>query len=141
MRWLVVTAAVVYAFAQSSTEYVLVKPGSPEYHRPGCDVVRDPKDVVAMTRAEAESRGLKPHAACDPAKVSLAKSDPAKPTSTKRAAPKVQYVFVEPADQRYHRETCPKLGKPRQRITLDAAAAKKYWPCPVCKPPIRKRAA
>lgn len=140
MRWLLLTAAVLCAFAQSSTEYVLVKPGSQEYHRPGCDVVRDPKNVVAMTRAEAESRGLKPHAACDPAKAPAAKSDPARVSSAKGGAPKVQYVFVEPGDQRYHRETCPKLGKTRQRIAVDAAAGKKYWPCPVCKPPIRKRA-
>lgn len=114
-------------FPQGSTEYVLVKQGSKEYHRPGCEVVRDTKHVVAMTRGEAESRGLKPHAACDPANGSA------------KAA--VQYVFVEPGDQRYHRETCSKLGKARQRITLDEAAKRKYWPCPVCKPPVRKPAA
>jgi hypothetical protein len=131
MRWLLLAAAVLCIVPQSSTEYVLVKPGSKEYHRPGCDVVRDPKSVVAMTRGEAESRGLKPHAACDPARS----------PSTKNGTFAVQYVFVESGDKRYHRETCPKLGKARQRITLDAAAGKKYWPCPVCKPPIRKRAA
>jgi len=131
MRALLLVTAVLFAFWQASTEYVLVKPGSKEYHRPGCDVVRDAKDVVAMTRAEAESRGLKPHAACDPAKAPSAKS----------GAPAVQYVFVELGDKRYHRATCPKLGKSHERITLAAAAEKKYWPCPVCKPPIRKRAA
>ena len=116
----------LFAFAQASTEYVLVKQGSKEYHRPVCDVVRDTTNVVAMTRAEAESRGLKPHAACDPSKA-------------KNGATAVQYVFVEPGDKRYHLQTCAKLGKTRERITLDEAAKKKYWPCPVCKPPIRKR--
>ena len=127
MRWLL-AAAVLFALLQSSTEYVLVKQGAKEYHRPGCEVVRDTKNVVAMTRAEAESRGLKPHAACDPSK---ARSD----------KPAVRYVFVEPGDKRYHRETCAMLGKTRERITLDEAAKRKYWPCPVCKPPVRKRAA
>lgn len=135
MRLLLLAAAVLFALPQASTEYVLVKQGSKEYHRPGCDVVRDAKNVVAMTRAEADARGLKPHAACDPA-------TPPKPAkSPKNDAPKVQYVFVEPGDKRYHRETCPKLGKTRERITVNAAAARKYWPCSVCKPPLRKRAA
>jgi hypothetical protein len=128
MRWLLLAAAVLFAFPQSPAEYVLVKQGSKEYHRPGCEIVRDAKNVVAMTRAEAESRGLKPHAACDPSKA-------------KSSTPAVQYVFVEPRDQRYHRETCSKLGKTRERITLDEAAKRKYWPCPVCKPPVRQRAA
>jgi hypothetical protein len=125
----VLLAAILLAtVSQGSNEYVLVKQGSKEYHRPGCEVVRDTKNVVAMTRAEAESRGLKPHAACDPSKL---RSD----------KPAVQYVFIAPGDQRYHRETCSKLGKTRQRITLDEAARRKYWPCAVCKPPVRKRAA
>jgi hypothetical protein len=127
MRTLLLAAAMLFAFPQASTEYVLVKQGSKEYHRPGCEVVRDATNVVAMMRAEAESRGLKPHAACDP-------------SEAKNNASAVQYVFVEPGDKRYHRETCTKLGKTRERITLEQAAKKKYWPCPVCKPPIRKRA-
>jgi hypothetical protein len=128
MRLLLLAAAMLLAFPQTPTEYVLVKQGSKEYHRPGCEVVRDTTNVVAMTRGEAESRGLKPHAACDP-------------SQAKSRAAAAQYVFVAPGDKRYHRETCAKLGKTRERITLDAAAAKKYWPCPVCKPPVRKRAA
>jgi hypothetical protein len=128
MLMLLLSAVLLFAFTQSPTEYVLVKPGSKEYHRPGCEVVRDARNVVAMTRAEAETRGLKPHAACDPSK---AKND----------KPAVQYVFVEPGDKRYHRETCSKLGKTRERVTLDEAVKRKYWPCPACKPPVRKRAA
>jgi hypothetical protein len=128
MRTLLLAGAMLFAFPQGSTEYVLVKAGSKEYHRPGCEVVRDAKNVVAMMRGEAEARGLKSHAACDPAK-------------SGKSAPALQYVFVAPGDNRSHRETCSKLGNTRQRITLDEAARKKYWPCPVCKPPIRKRAA
>ena len=129
MRVLLLVVALLGAWPQGSGEYVLVKKGSNEYHRPGCDLVRDTKDVVAMTRGEAESRGQKPHAACDPSK---AQND--------QNTPKTQYVFVANGDKRYHRESCAKLGKPRQRITLEEAG-RKYWPCPVCKPPIRKRAA
>jgi hypothetical protein len=129
VRWLLLAVVLLWNLPQGSTEYVLVKPGAKEYHRPGCEVVRDAKDVVAMTRAEAELRGLRPHAACDPAK------NP----SARDGAPAVQYVFVEPGDKRYHREKCSKLGPNRERITLDEAAKKKYWPCPACKPPIRKR--
>jgi hypothetical protein len=127
MRWLLLAAALLWLAPQGSTEYVLVKQGSKEYHRAGCQVVRDTKDVVAMTRGEAEARGLKPHAACDPSKSPEAQD----------AGP--QYVFVAAADKRYHREKCSKLGTPHERITLEEAARKKYWPCPVCKPPIRKR--
>jgi len=130
VRWLVLAVALLWTLPQGSTEYVLVKQGGKEYHRPGCEVVRDAKDVVAMTRSEAESRGLRPHAACDPAK------NP----SARDGVPPVQYVFVAPGDKRYHRETCSKLGSERERITLDEAAKKKYWPCPTCKPPIRKHA-
>jgi hypothetical protein len=130
MRTLLLAGAMLFAFPQGSTEYVLVKAGSQEYHRPGCEVVRDAKNVVAMMRGEAEARGRRPHAACDPAK-----SPPGKTPAA------LQYVFVASSDKRYHRETCSRLGNTRQRITLEEAARKKYWPCPVCKPPIRKRAA
>lgn len=109
-------------------EYVIVKPGTPEYHRPGCDLVRNAKDVVAMTRAEAEARGLKPHPACDPANAGREQK--------KKAAP--VYVFVREGGTHYHREHCEKAGSAPKKMRLEDAA-KKYWPCPVCKPPIRKR--
>jgi hypothetical protein len=127
MRALLVLAVALFVLPQAEGEYVLVKQGTKEYHRPGCEVVRDTTKVVAMTRGEAESRGYKPHPACDPA-------------NAKAAKPAVQYVFVEPGGKLYHRETCSKLGKKRERMTLDEAG-KKYWPCSVCKPPIRKHAA
>ena len=129
MRALLLIVALLGAWPQGSDEYVLVKKGSNEYHRPGCDLVRDTTDVVALTRREAESRGMKPHAACDPSK------------QGDRSTARTEYVFVAAGDKRYHRESCTKLGTPHQRITLEDAGKKKYWPCPVCKPPIRKRGA
>lgn len=129
MRALLLALALFCAWPQDAGEYVLVKKGSNEYHRPGCEGVRDTSNVVAMTRGDAESRGMKPHAACDPSKAQGDKS-----------AAKTPDVFVAPGDKRYHRESCAKLGKPRQRLALDEAG-RKYWPCPVCKPPIRKRGA
>ncbi len=39
--------------------------GQSLYHRAACPAVRDGKEVLAMTRAEAEARGAKPHPACE----------------------------------------------------------------------------
>lgn len=111
------------------TEYVLVKPGAKVYHRPGCEQLVGAKNITAMTRAQAEARGLTQDPACDPAKHP--------PGEKKKAAP--VYVYVQPGGKYYHREHCAKAGSSPKRMTLDEAA-KKYWPCPVCKPPIRKRA-
>ena len=111
------------------TEYVLVKPGAKVYHRPGCEQLAGAKNITAMTRAQAEARGLTQDPACDPAKHP--------PGEKKKAAP--VYVYVQPGGKYYHREHCAKAGSSPKRMTLDEAA-KKYWPCPVCKPPIRKRA-
>jgi hypothetical protein len=108
-------------------EYVIVKPGAKEYHRPGCPLIRSARDVVAMTRAQAEGKRLKPHAGCDPSKTG------------ERPQPPV-FVYVAAGDTHYPRESCAKLGNPRQKVSLDAAG-RKHWPCPVCKPPIRKRPA
>jgi hypothetical protein len=35
------------------SEMVIVKEGTKEYHRAGCEVIRDGKGVLAMTRAQA----------------------------------------------------------------------------------------
>jgi hypothetical protein len=112
----------------AQSELVLRKEGSKEYHRPGCEVVRDTTGVVALTRGQAEAQGLKAHAACDPA-------NPAAPA----AQAKPQFVFVD-SGRYYHRETCKKLERDAKKVALDEAG-KKYWPCPECKPPIRKPAA
>ena len=110
------------------TEYVLVTPGSKQYHQPGCEHLVGVKGVTAMTRSQAESRGLTQDPDCDPAR---------HPPGEKRKAPAI-YVYVQPDGKYYHREHCEKAGPSPKRMTLDDAA-RKYWPCPVCKPPIRKR--
>jgi hypothetical protein len=126
MRALLILLSLSFVPLFTQTEYVIVQPGASVYHRPDCEVVRDAKDVVAMTRAQAEARGLKPHPACDPA------------NDTRKSAPAVVYVYVRPGGTHYHREQCDKVGKAPTKMKLDEAA-QKFWPCPVCKPPIRKR--
>jgi hypothetical protein len=115
-------------FPEMQTEYVLVKPGQKVYHQPNCEQLAGAKNVVAMTRSQAERRGLTQDPVCDPAKHP--------PDEKKKPAP--VFVYVQPNGKYYHRERCEKVGPSPKRITLDEAA-KKFWPCPVCKPPIRKR--
>ncbi len=114
-------------------ELVLHKEGTGLYHRPSCDVVRDGVGVLALSRGQAEARGLKPHPECDPSRTPPPAEKAAKP-----AAPSQVFVFVDSGNQ-YHRDGCKKLGKGARRIALDEAA-KKRWPCPTCRPPIRPRA-
>jgi hypothetical protein len=136
-------AAALVGFASvpllGQSELVIVKEGTSQYHRPGCEVVSDGKGVLAMTRAQAEGRGLKAHAACDPSQTPAAspgaKTEPAAQGGT---TPPV-FVYVDGKAKQYHRETCAKLVKAdRKKITLNEAG-RSYWPCPVCKPPIRSR--
>jgi hypothetical protein len=115
-------------------ELVLQKEGTSLYHRPGCPVVRDGKGVLALSRAQAESRGLQPHDACDPAKAAPAGSGgKGEPARTDEA---VAVLLDE--SKYYHREGCRKLEGKTRRMDLEAAG-KARWPCPACKPPIRKR--
>ncbi len=109
-------------------EYVFVKPGSKVYHQASCEQLVGAKGVTAMTRTQAEARGLKQDPECDPA---------THPPGEKKKPAQV-FVYVQPDGRYYHREHCAKAGASPRRVTLDEAA-KKYWPCPVCKPPIRKR--
>lgn len=111
--------------APAQGEMVITKPGTPLYHWPGCPLIRDPKDVLAMTRAQAEARVLKPHDACDP--------------SREPPPPKLPMVYIDEAGKDYHREKCEELGEKSRRVTVDEAVRKKHWPCRVCKPPIRPR--
>jgi hypothetical protein len=129
-----VLAMLGVALAASQSELVIVKDGTKEYHRPSCAVVRDGRDVLAMTRAQAESRGFKPHAACDP-------SNPAAATTVapRGKPPAPVFVYVSPGDNKYHKDTCRKLAADRRKVTVEEAATTKHWPCPVCRPPIRKK--
>jgi hypothetical protein len=124
---IIVTSA---AGVPAQSELVLSKEGSKEYHRAGCDVVKDGKNVLALTRAQATARGLTPHAACDPAQT------PQKPESGATPAGPV-YVYTD-GGRYYHKKECAKLGKDPKKADLEEAG-KKLWPCPTCKPPIRKR--
>lgn len=136
-------AATVPLLAQS--ELVIVKQGTSEYHRPGCEVVKDGKGVLAMTRAQAEARKLTSHPVCDPsnapesASATAGASKESSAASTKAAT---DFVYVDAAakSKYYHRAKCARLGEKEKKIALEQAG-RKYWPCPVCKPPIRKRPA
>jgi hypothetical protein len=128
--WLAAALLVpVAAFTQS--EMVIHTQGTKLYHRAGCPELQKTKDILAMTRAQAEARGYKPHDACDPA-------DPASPGPDK-AAP-VPTVYLD-GSRHYHRNTCSRL--PADKDTVKAVslevAGKSHWPCPECKPPIRSR--
>lgn len=123
-----------------SQELVLHKEGTGLYHRPSCDVVRDGVGVLALSRGQAEARGFKPHAACDPEQQPPDKPAPAAaaaPPAPAPTPPRRVFVLVDDGKQ-YHRDGCKRLGKNAQRMALDDAA-KQRWPCPVCRPPIRKR--
>ena len=113
----------------AQSELVIVKEGGKEYHWPGCDVIKDGKDVLALTRAQANGRGLKAHAACHPENVAQRERSP------KASTPVVVYLD---GTRYYHTKDCRRLGSERKKLKLEEAG-KKYWPCPVCKPPIRKR--
>ncbi|HET7617245.1 MAG TPA: hypothetical protein VFK20_01950 [Vicinamibacterales bacterium] len=130
-RVIVIVALLVSVAVSSAgqSELVLVKKGDTEYHWPGCEVVRDGKDVTAMTRAKAEASGLKPHAGCDPSK---------QPPPEKAEPDEPVYVYVNDGGRYYHREKCERLKPDAKKVLLDKAG-REYWPCPKCKPPIRKR--
>lgn len=99
--------------------------GAREYHTPACPLVQGVRDVAVMRKAEAEARRLTPHDACH-------KGPAPKPD------PNAVRVFVASGDKYYHRAGCRRLPARNTRVTLDRAG-RRHWPCPVCKPPIRKR--
>lgn len=125
-------------FTQSlQSELVIVIESTKQYHRPSCVFVRNaPKDVIAMNAGQAESRGYKAHPACDPSNPAN-RAAPAPGNTSPERQPAV-YVYTAAGDNRYHRETCAKLPKERKKVLLEEAG-KKLWPCPTCRPPIRKR--
>jgi hypothetical protein len=120
--------------AKAQSEMVISVPGTPEYHRAGCARLRDVKEVLAMTVAQANGRGLKPHAECDPAQ------SPQEPGQGKAGTPaKLPMVLIDVGGKYYHRDKCAKLSGKTKRVTVTEAAKLKHWPCPTCKPPIRPR--
>jgi hypothetical protein len=124
----------------AQSEMVIVKgtsgQGEKHYHRPGCPVIKDGKDVLAMTRAEAESRGVKAHRDCDPA-LSAPSAEPQGPASgTPRTAPP-ETVFIDTAGTHYHRKNCARLEKDAKAVPLTNVG--KRWPCATCRPPVPKR--
>jgi hypothetical protein len=117
----------VRAQEPSPAALVVVIKGESRYHVPSCPLVaKAGSNVTMMKLAEATKRGLSAHD-CEDAAVEQPKKDA-------NAVP----VFVQRDDKRYHKEGCAKLGAGATKITL-GEAGKKYWPCPVCKPPIRQR--
>jgi len=125
---LVLLGLVLFATA-AQVEYVVVRSGAKDYHRAGCSVIRDGKDVLVMSKGEAEAKSLKPHPQCDP-------NDPRNAAGDAKPAPTVD-VFVD-GSAYYHREKCKNLKANPRKVTLDEAA-KKQWPCRVCKAPVRPR--
>lgn len=111
----------------SSSALVVDIPGDNLYHQPSCPLVRKAGSrVKVMKESEAIRRGMKPH--------DCASADEEDSAAAKNQQP----VFVQDGDNRYHKAGCEKLKAGATKITLEEAG-KKYWPCPVCKPPIRQR--
>ena len=131
---IVIGAGIVIAAAQS--ELVIYKEGSTQYHRPGCDVIRDAKDVVALPRAQAEARGYKPHPECDPEQSTSA--PPPSGGAAEQAKPQTVYLN---GTKYYHRKDCRRLETNPKAVRAESleTAGKTYWPCPDCRPPVRKR--
>jgi hypothetical protein len=128
---LLVLAGAVAAGAQemSGSAMVVVIPGTREYHQPSCPLVaKAGSKVKVMKLADARAQGLTAHD-CEGAAVEQPKKDA-----------NAAIVYVQDGDKRYHKAGCPKLGAHTSKLTL-GEAGRKYWPCPVCKPPIRQREA
>jgi hypothetical protein len=124
------------AVTSGQSELVIYKEGTGLYHRPGCPALADAKDVLAMSRGQAESRGHKAHADCDPARQKPGSA----PGANQPPAPVTVYLND---GKYYHRKDCTKLkagGKPPKSESLETAG-KSHWPCPDCRPPVRRKSA
>lgn len=135
---LIATAALAASSATPQPQLVIHKEGTGEYHRPWCPVIRDGKDVLALTRGQAEARGLKSHPACekDPATEAATGTAGAGSSARKPASP--VFVYVD-GSKYYHREKCAAAHGSLTRVSLDTAG-KTQWPCPTCRPPVRRKA-
>ncbi len=128
VRALFVIAAVasVAGVAQEGTSLVVIVKGDRAFHQPGCVLVaRAGSNVTVSKRADATRRGLTAHD-CGPDGASGPAVDP-----------NAEKVATQSGDNKYHRLTCTKLGPTRSTLTL-GEAGRKLWPCPACRPPIRK---
>ena len=138
MRCVLTAVLILLAFTSPRArqpEMVIVLESTKQYHRASCPLLRkQPKDIIAMTRGQAESRGYAEHRDCDPRNPANKASGGNAPTEQQTPV----YVYTATGDKRYHREMCVKLPKDRKKVLLEEAG-KKLWPCPTCRPPIRKR--
>jgi hypothetical protein len=115
----------------SGSALVVAIPGSKQFHQPGCSLVRKAGSKVrVMKQTEAQRRGLTAHD-CS--------SDPGDAQRDAAAAANASTVYVQTKDKQYHAPGCKRL-KPGATATTVEKAGQEHWPCPVCKPPIRKRA-
>jgi hypothetical protein len=132
-------ACLAFATPRAQGELVIQKEGTTQYHRPGCPVIRDGAGVLALTRAQAEARGLSAHAECDPANAPTPKAGPPRG----RGVPPPDAVVHAAGGKYYHRQSCRRLraAKAASRTLKLAEAAKTHWPCPTCRPPILKKSA
>lgn len=135
-------AALVPGVVGGQSELVIYKEGTNQYHRAGCELIRSGEGVIALTRAQAEARGYQPHPDCDPNVRKPAAGDGS--TATDRpAAPVVDPTVYVNGTKYYHRKDCRRLEANPKAVraeTLDKAG-KSFWPCPDCRPPVRKRSA
>ena len=135
-------AAVVPGVAGGQSELVIYKEGTNQYHRAGCELIRGGDGVIALTRAQAEARGYKPHPDCDP-NVQKPAAGGGSTATDPRAAPAVDPTVYVNGTKHYHRKDCRRLDANPKAVraeTLDKAG-KSFWPCPECRPPVRKRSA
>ena len=118
--------------AQSADGMIVIVPGDKQFHQPGCPVVaRAGSKVQVAKRSEATRRGLTPHDAC---------AGGGDGNGAPAGDPNQEKVYTQADDNKYHRKDCAKLGDDPKAIALEDAG-RKFWPCPVCEPPIRQRKA
>lgn len=135
-------AALVQPVVGGQSELVIYKEGTNQYHRAGCELIRSGEGVVALTRAQAEARGYKPHPDCDP-NVRKPSAGDGNTATDPRAVPAVDPTVYVNGTKYYHRKDCRRLDANPKAVraeTLDKAG-KSFWPCPDCRPPVRKRSA
>jgi hypothetical protein len=128
---IVLISIVLAAGPVAQSDFVIHKEGTGFYHRAACPVVKAGVGVLLLSREQADARGWKQHPECDPEKT----REDARVAQKRRAA--AEFVHVDDSKY-YHRNTCRNLHAGSKRVALEEAG-KKFWPCPVCKPPVRRK--